>query len=130
MQSLQRSGRRWSNGALLKRTILLSCGWGWAAAIVVLSLIPTTAQVDIDHGDKLGHFAAYGLLMSVFCLIYDQWRTRLAYAAGFIAMGIALEFAQGTTGTRTMEGLDMLANAAGVLLGLAGALLLSRMPAR
>jgi VanZ family protein len=114
----------------LKREVLLTAGWAWAAAIVVLSLVPATAQVDIEHGDKLGHFAAYGLLMSVFCLVYDQWRTRLGYAAGFIAMGIALEFAQGTTGTRTMDGLDMLANALGVLLGLAGALLLSRMRAR
>ena len=130
MQSLPGTGRRWSNGALLKRTLLLFSGWGWAAAIVVLSLIPTTAQVDIDHRDKLGHFAAYGLLMSVFCLIYDQWRTRLAYAAGFIAMGVALEILQGMTGYRTFDVLDMAANAAGVLFALAGALLLSRMPAR
>ena len=97
---------------------------------MALSLIPTTAQVDIDHGDKLGHFAAYGLLMSVFCLIYDQWRTRLAHATGFIAMGVALEILQRMTGYRTFDLLDMVANAAGVLSVLAGALLLSRMPAR
>jgi len=68
--------------------------------------------------------------MSVFCLSYDQWRARLTYATGFIAMGIALEFAQGTTGYRTFDVLDMAANAAGVLFALAAALLLSRMPAR
>jgi len=68
--------------------------------------------------------------MSVFCLIYDQWRTRLAYAAGFIAMGIAIEFLQGMTSYRTFDPLDMLANAIGVLFVLAGAVLLSRMPAR
>ena len=60
--------------------------------------------------------------MFVFCLIYDQRVTRLAYATGFIAMGIALEFIQGMTGYRTFDLLDMLANAAGVLLVLAGAL--------
>ena len=86
--------------------------------------------MTVDQGDKLGHFAAYGLLMSVFCLTYDQWRTRLACATGFIAMGIALEILQGMTGYRTFDVLDMAANAAGVLLVLAGALLLSRMPAR
>jgi len=68
--------------------------------------------------------------MSVFCLIHDQWRRRLGHAAGFIAMGIALEFLQGMTGYRTFDVLDMAANAAGVLFVLAGALLLSRMPAR
>ena len=121
MQPLQDSWRRWSNGALLKRTILLFCGWGWATAIVVLSLIPTVPSIDVEQGDKLGHFAAYGLLMSVFCLIYDEWRRRLAYAAGFIAMGIALEFLQGMTDYRTFDVYDMLANAVGVLLGLAAA---------
>ena len=45
-------------------------------------------------------------------------------------MGIALEFLQGMTGYRTFDVLDMAANAAGVLFVLAGALLLSRMPAR
>ena len=68
--------------------------------------------------------------MSVFCLIYDQWRTRLAYATGFIAMGVALEILQRMTGYRTFDVLDMAANAAGVLSVLAGVLLLSRMPAR
>lgn len=68
--------------------------------------------------------------MFVFCLIYDQWRTRLAYAAGFVAMGIAMEFLQGMTGYRTFELLDMLANTIGVLFVLAAAMLLSRMRAR
>lgn len=130
MQPLQDSRRRWSNGALLKRKVLLFFGWGWAIAIVWLSLTPAPPTIDVEQGDKLGHFAAYGLLMSVFCLIYDQWRTRLGYAAGFIAMGIALEFLQGMTDYRTFDPLDMLANAIGVLLGLAAGWLLrsSRMP--
>lgn len=68
--------------------------------------------------------------MSVFCLIYDQWRPRLSYAAGFIAMGMAIEFLQGMTDYRTFDVLDMAANATGVLFVLAGAVLLSRMPAR
>jgi VanZ family protein len=88
--------------------------------------------VDLEQGDKLGHFAAYGVLMFVFCLIYDKRVSRLACATGFIAMGIALEFIQEMTGYRTFDLLDMLANAAGVLAVLAGALTLRslRMRAR
>lgn len=130
MQPVSCSQRQWSNGAVLKRKVLLLVGWGWAAAIVWLSLAPIQQPVSVDQGDKIEHFAAYGLLMFVFCLIYDQWRRRLGHAAGFIAMGIALEFLQGMTGYRTFDVLDMAANAAGVLFVLAGALLLSRMPAR
>jgi glycopeptide antibiotics resistance protein len=44
-------------------------------------------------------------------------RTRLGYAVGFIALGIALEFAQGLTDYRVFEVADMIANATGVLLG-------------
>jgi VanZ family protein len=88
-------------------------------AIVWLSLTPQPPRLDFDQGDKLGHFALYGLLTFVFCLIYDQRATRLAYATGFILMGVALEFLQGMTGYRTFELLDMLANAGGVLGALA-----------
>ena len=35
----------------------------------------------------------------------------------FIVLGVTLEFAQGTTGYRTFDILDMVANACGVLLG-------------
>ena len=79
--------------------------------------MPKPPTIDVDQGDKLGHFAAYGLLLFVFCQIYDQSRTRLVYAAGFIAMGVALEYLQRMTGYRTFDVLDMLANAVGVALG-------------
>jgi glycopeptide antibiotics resistance protein len=42
-------------------------------------------------------------------------------------MGVALEFAQGATGYRSFEVLDMAANAAGVALGWGLALLLPRL---
>jgi len=79
--------------------------------------MPQPPKVDLDQGDRLGHFAAYGLLMFLFCQIYGQSRTRLVYAAGFICMGVALEFLQRMTGYRSFEVLDMLANATGVVLG-------------
>jgi glycopeptide antibiotics resistance protein len=50
-----------------------------------------------------------------FCVLYRSLRLRALYAAGFIAMGIALEFVQGWLGYRSFEVLDMGANAAGAL---------------
>jgi len=99
------------------RRLLLAGGWLFAAAIVVLSLMPAPPDIDVPHGDKLGHTAAYTLLSFWFCWLYPAWKTRIAYAAGWIAMGVALEFAQGATGYRSFEVADMAANSLGVLLG-------------
>ena len=99
------------------RAALLAIGWGGAAAIVWLSLTPAPPKLDFEHGDKLGHFLAYGVLMFWFCLLYLKTGTRILYAAGFIAMGIGLEFIQGWLVYRTYDPLDMLANTIGVALG-------------
>jgi len=79
--------------------------------------MPQPPKVDLDQGDRLGHFAAYGLLMFLFCQIYGQGRTRLAYAVCFTAMGISLEFLQRMTGYRHFDLLDMVANTVGVAFG-------------
>jgi VanZ family protein len=99
------------------RRLLVAGGWLLAAAIIVASLVPPPAEVDVPHGDKLGHVAAYSLLTFWFCWLYPAWRARIAYAAGWIAMGVALEFAQDATGYRSFELSDMAANSLGVLLG-------------
>ena len=104
----------------------IAAGWGWAAAIVWLSLTPAPPEVDIAHSDKLGHFAGYGLLMFWFAQLYQQRKSRIAYALGFVAMGVGLEFLQGQLGYRTYEVFDMYANALGVLLGWTAAIVLPR----
>ena len=104
------------------RMIGLGLGWGWAAAIVWLSLTPSPPRVDVEYGDKLGHLAAYGLLMLWFSLLYHRPRTRALYMVVFMAMGVGLEFLQGWPGYRTYEVFDMFANSLGVLLGSAAAL--------
>jgi VanZ family protein len=103
------------------RLLSLAAGWGWAAAIVWLSLTPSPPQIDVAHSDKLGHCASYGLLMFWFSWLYPAGRTRIAYAVAFTGMGIGLEFFQGHLGYRTYDVFDMLANAIGVLLGWAAA---------
>ena len=107
------------------RKALVAAGWAWAGAIVWLSLTPAPPEVDIAQGDKIGHFAAYGLLMFWFAQLY-QGKARVLYALGFIAMGVALEFIQGALGYRQYDVYDMSANAIGVLLGWVAALILPR----
>jgi hypothetical protein len=105
------------------RGVYLAAGWAWAAAIVWLSLTPSQPTIDISHGDKAGHFFAYAVLMFWFAQLYPR---RVVFAAGFIAMGVALEFAQGASGYRSFDLVDMAANALGVLAGWAAARILPR----
>ena len=104
------------------RVLWLAIGWAMVAVIIWLSLTPSPPKVDFEQSDKVGHVLAYGGTMFWFCLLYRSPRTRLWYALGFIAMGIAIEYIQGWTGYRSFEVYDMVADALGVLLGWAAAL--------
>jgi VanZ family protein len=108
------------------RALWLTLGWAMVAAVVWLSLTPSPPKVDFEESDKLGHFIGYGTLMFWFSQLYVDKAARIGYAAGFAAMGVALEFAQDQLGYRTYEVFDMYANALGVLLGWAAALILPR----
>jgi len=99
------------------RALWLAIGWGLVAAILWLSVTPRPPDLGVEHGDKLGHFLAYGAVTLWFGQLYPRLATRAAYAAGFIAMGIALEFVQRWLGYRSFEVLDMVADAIGVALG-------------
>ena len=92
-------------------------GVGLILLVIWLSLTPRPIEIPVEQGDKLGHLAAYGTLMFWFAQLGARRRTRLGYAVGFIALGIALELAQGLTDYRVFEVADMIANATGVLLG-------------
>jgi len=104
------------------RRALLIVGWFFVAVIWWLSLTPQPPHIDFEQSDKVGHFIAYGGTMFWFCLVYRAPRTRLVYAMGFIAMGVAIEYIQRWTGYRSFEVYDMVADALGVLLGWAVAL--------
>lgn len=67
--------------------------------------------------------------MAWFAFLYRRTPTRALYAAGFVAMGIAIEFIQPYTG-RNFEVADMLADALGVLIGWALALIVVGVRAR
>ena len=113
------------------RALWVALGWALAATIVWLSLTPSPPTIDIEQGDKLGHIAAYGVLMFWFCQLHATRRARAGYALAFVAMGIAIEFVQRATGYRSFELWDMVADGAGVLAGwLLAALAGHSLPAR
>ena len=107
----------------MNRRAGLALGWAWVAAVVYLSLTPSPPKVDLQEGDKLGHFFSYAVMAYWFCQFYFR-RARLLCVIAFVAMGVALEFAQRATGYRGFELADMAANSLGVAAGWAAAALL------
>lgn len=99
------------------RRLWLAAGCAIVAAIVWLSLTPAPPEIEMSQGDKIGHVLAYAVLMFWFSQLHHARVVRLAYAAAFIALGIALEFVQGALGYRSFEAWDMAADAAGVGAG-------------
>ncbi len=104
----------------------------WVGGIVILvagSLVPASWLPRIVSGGESLHFAAYFLLAIVPC-----WseRTSLALASGvaILALGVALEFAQRLSPGRAFEVSDIVADAAGVLFGLAAGACIARLRSR
>ena len=98
------------------KTLWLTIGWLLILLIWYLSLAQDPLpKIEIENSDKLGHFLAYGLLMGWFAQIYHQIKSRILLMAGFIIMGIVIEFAQGMTDYRSFQYADMLADSIGVL---------------
>lgn len=95
----------------------LAGGWVCIALILYFSLMPMPPEIDVEQGDKLGHFAAYGITTLWFAQLYTAKSQRLWLAFWMVTLGIALEFAQDATGYRSFDVADMAADAVGVLLG-------------
>ena len=93
-------------------------GYLWVAGVVVISLTPVPELPDLGFGrfDKLLHLAAYAFLMTWFVQLNPPARYALL-AAGFASMGMGLELLQALTRYRSLEYLDMLANALGAVAG-------------
>lgn len=96
----------------------------WLAAVAlvtVLSLVSLSGLPPVpEGGDKVEHFLAYALLSASAVQVFATRRACMAIAALLVALGVGLEFAQGTlTTTRMADPHDALANTLGVLAGLA-----------
>jgi len=93
-------------------------GVGFVLLVVYLSLASDPPDIDIPGGFDFGHLIAYGWLTIWFAQIHLLTRRRFAFAAGFCALGVALELAQTMTATRMFELTDIALDFAGVLIGL------------
>lgn len=93
--------------------------FGWLLCIV-LSLTPSVPiPAGVPDGDKIGHMFAYGVLSTWAVMIFRSRRQWLRSAVALLALGIAIEFAQGAlTAYRTADPYDALADAVGITLGL------------
>jgi VanZ family protein len=105
----------------------------WLLAIIIVivgSLLPATsipmkALDSLNINDKLEHVAAY-VVLSFLPALHERRPFIIAAALGCAALGVALEFGQLLSGWRDFEIGDMVADAAGVIIGLAIAVPLRR----
>jgi VanZ family protein len=90
-------------------------------AVVVASLLPARdlPPSPFSGFDKVEHFLTYAVLSAYAVMLFPRVRTQALVAAGLIALGIGLEFAQAAlTDSRQADSADALANALGALAGL------------
>ncbi len=94
----------------------------WACAVLVVVVASLTPPVQLDlprNSDKVQHFLAYGVLAAAAVQLFADRHWRRS-GLGLVLLGVALEFAQGAlTDNRQADPWDALANAIGVLMGLA-----------
>ena len=91
-------------------------------AVIVVCLVPLDGLPPLpDNSDKVEHLLGYFLMAASAVQLY---RGRLLWqaAAGLVALGIAIEFAQGMTAYRSADPYDAVFNTIGVMLGMATAL--------
>ena len=95
-----------------------SMGWIYVALVIYSSLHPYPPELPGFQGaDKLVHLSVYAIMMLWFGFIYLPGPRLLLFGAFFVLLGTVLDLAQGATGYRSMELLDMISNAGGVCVG-------------
>ncbi|HSX58596.1 MAG TPA: VanZ family protein [Tahibacter sp.] len=72
----------------------------------------------IDYGDKLLHAGAFAFLMLWYAQVYAGRRERLRCACGLIGFGLTIELLQALVPYRAADIWDLVADGAGVMLGL------------
>lgn len=96
--------------------------WLSIAALIVVCLVPLDGLPPLpDNSDKVEHLLGYFIMAAAAVQLY-RGRLLLQAAVGLVALGIAIEFAQGMTAYRSADAYDAMFNTMGVLLGMATAL--------
>lgn len=102
-----RHGRLWR--ALARAGLVLT---------VAVSLLPMPdLGVHVEHGDKYEHLVWYFALTLWYAQLVDGRRALAVRALGLLALGAAIELAQGLTAWRSADWRDMVANATGIACG-------------
>lgn len=70
------------------------------------------------HGDKVGHFVLYGAIVFAVALVVRRRPAAITAALAMLLLGVADEFRQLLVGGRNFDLDDILANGAGICLGL------------
>ena len=96
--------------------------------VTTLALMPAPPPATDLLWDKFNHLAAFSSLAAVAALGFR--RRWLAVALGLLAYGGLIEVLQSLTPSRTVDWVDLLADAAGIGLGLAAAALALHWAAR
>lgn len=115
---------------MTRRRLWLAAFWLAVLAGTTASLWPGPQLPDpwFPGADKLHHAVAYAVLF----LLGRQagYRSRWRLPLGLLALGVAIELAQGAfTATRSAEWLDGLADAVGIAVGWMMAFWIERRPA-
>ncbi len=98
--------------------------WAFAVMVVIwLTLLPSTSlpirELALLHiNDKVEHFGAYTAL-AFLPTLHERRRFLFLAALGLVALGVLLEFGQLHSFGRQFEVRDMVADAMGVLIGVA-----------
>lgn len=98
------------------KKIWITLGLAMIAFVVYETLTASPIGSGLKISDKAMHIVGYFGMMGWFVQIIHKRMQQLWLAAGFVCMGILLEFLQGWGGIRHYEVADMLANATGVIL--------------
>ena len=100
----------------------------WGTAFGGRSFGPIRAVlVALPYGDKVGHFGLYGAIAMALGLLVSRRSHMVAVGLAVIVIGLADEFRQLSEGNRNFSAADVLANLAGISVGLLVALAIRRM---
>jgi len=92
----------------------------WIGLVVYLSLMPSPAGGSPFPGaDKLVHALVYAALGAWYGALFPSWAGRSGVLVVLIALGGGLELAQGMSPSRHTELADLVADALGVVTGVA-----------
>lgn len=107
---------------LRRRRTWLGIWWLAIAAVVVACLLPGSELPELPISDKLEHVLAFLALAASAVQLFRRGRPLLVIGLGLLALGIGIELAQHLlTTSRAMEPADVVADAIGILLGMATA---------